>query len=273
MGPATSTSQVPVVILCGGQGTRLREATERIPKPMVDIGGRPILWHIMKIYGAHGVTRFLLCLGYKSDAIKNYLLRYRESNGDFTIRLNNGHEPVFHHDPADEPWEITCAETGLYTGTGARLRRVTQYLDSQTFMFTYGDGVGDVDITSLLAFHRDQGRIATVTAVHPQSRYGEMRVEGTVALEFNEKPSLPTGGVSGGFFVFEREILDYLNDDPDLFLEQEPLQKVARDGQLSVYRHDGYWMGMDTFRDYTELNQLWDQGLAPWLPASARPTS
>lgn len=256
---------IPVVILCGGQGTRLREATERLPKPMVDVGGRPILWHIMQIYGRCGFSRFLLCLGYKSEDIKSYFLRYREQSADFTIRLNNGHELVYHNQAGDERWQVTCAETGLYSGTGARLRRIASYIDNDTFMFTYGDGVADVDVSALLAFHRQMGRVATVTGVHPRSRYGEMHVEGDIVAEFNEKPTMAAGYVNGGFFVFQREILDYLGDDPELFLEQEPLQKVARDGQLAVFRHEGYWMGMDTFRDYQELNQLWDTGKAPWL--------
>lgn len=268
----TKIDDLPVVILCGGMGTRLREATESLPKPLVDIGSRPILWHIMKIYSAHGPSRFLLCLGYKSEAIKSYFLRYREHMADFTIRLNDEHQPRYHNGAGDEHWEVTCAETGLYSGTGARLRKIATYLDTDTFLFTYGDGVGNVDISRLVEFHREQGRVATVTAVHPPARYGEMSIEDATVTEFNEKPSSTSGYVSGGFFVFQRQILDYLSDEPGLMLEQEPLQKVARDGQLSVYRHDGYWMGMDTYRDYQELNRLWDSGSAPWLPAVSAPS-
>jgi glucose-1-phosphate cytidylyltransferase len=262
--PRTPKSEMPVVILCGGLGTRLNEETERVPKPLVDIGGRPILWHIMKIYGHHGLSRFVLCLGYKSWEIKEYFLRYREHLCDLTLRLSNDHQPLFHNDLGDENWEVTCAETGLLTATGARLWRVRNYVRTDTFMFTYGDGIGTVDLDSLLDFHYEQGRIGTVTGVHPTSRYGEMKVLGPRAIEFNEKPTLAEGFVSGGFFVFQKEFFDYFNDDPNLFLEAEPLQKLARDGELAVYPHEGFWMGMDTYRDYMELNALWQNGNAPW---------
>jgi glucose-1-phosphate cytidylyltransferase len=257
-------AEIPVVILCGGQGTRLREETERVPKPLVDIGGRPILWHIMKVYAHYGFARFILCLGYKSWEIKEYFLRYREHLTDFTIRLSDDHEPVFANNRGDENWEITCAETGLYSATGARIWRVQDLIRSGTFMLTYGDGLGDVDIDALLGFHYEHRRIGTVTGVHPSSRYGEMRVEGRHAVEFNEKPTRPEGFVSGGFFAFQREFFRYLSDDPNLFFEQEPLQKLARDGELSVFPHEGFWMGMDTYREYMELNQLWQAGEAPW---------
>ena len=253
-----------MVILAGGLGTRLREETERVPKPLVEIGDRPILWHIMKLYAHHGHQRFVVCVGYKSWMIKQYFLRYREFLADFTVRLSDDHEPVFLNSAGDEDWEVTCAETGLTTATGARLWRVRDYIDADTFLFTYGDGIGRVDIDRLVEFHRREGRIGTVTGVHPTSRYGEMRVDGTQAVEFNEKPTIAEGFVSGGFFVFQREFFDYLSDDPDLFLEKEPLRKLARDGQLSVYPHEGFWMGMDTYRDFTELNALWDSGRAPW---------
>ncbi len=253
-----------MVILAGGMGTRLREETERVPKPLVRIGEQPILWHIMKVYGHHGLSRFLLCLGYKSWLIKEYFLRYREHLADFTLTLTDDHEPVFHNQLGNERWEVTCAETGLTTGTGARLARVRDYVDTDTFLFTYGDGLGRVDISGLLDFHYEQGLIGTVTGVHPTSRYGEMRVDGRAVSEFNEKPTHPEGFVSGGFFVFQREFFDYLTDDPHLFLEAEPLQKLARDGQLAVWPHEGFWMGMDTYRDFSELNQLWESGSAPW---------
>jgi glucose-1-phosphate cytidylyltransferase len=256
--------EIPVVILCGGLGTRLREETERLPKPLVDIGGKPILWHIMKVYGHYGFRRFILCLGYKGWDIKEYFLRYREHLCDMTIRMSDDHRPVFHNSVGDENWEVTCAETGLLTATGARLWRVRQYIDTDTFMFTYGDGIGGVDLDRLLKLHFERGRIGTVTAVHPTSRYGEMHVEGNLVAEFNEKPTLPEGFVSGGFFVFQREFLRYLNDDPDLFFEHDPLQKLARDGELAAYPHEGFWMGMDTYREYTELNRLWEEGVAPW---------
>jgi len=253
-----------VVILCGGQGTRLREETEYRPKPMVEIGRNPILWHIMKIYGMHGVNRFILCLGYKGWVIKQFFLRYNELESDFTLHMD-GSRPLELHDRAgQEPWRVTCAETGEDAATGARLWRVRKYVDSPTFLFTYGDAVGNVDIDALLDFHWREGRIATVTGVHPTSRYGEIRVDGGRALEFNEKPTVAEGVVSGGFFVFQREVFDYLNDDPGLFLELAPLQNLARDGQLSVYLHEGAWYPMDTYRDYLLLNDIWKRGDAPW---------
>ena len=255
---------VPVVILCGGQGTRLREETEYRPKPMVEIGPQPILWHIMKIYGVHGLGRFVLCLGYKGWEIKQYFLRYREMHCDFTLAMDGSRPPEIHNRDGYEPWQVTCAETGAETATGARLWRVRRYLDAPTFCLTYGDAVGNVDIGKLLEFHWDQGRIATVTGVHPTSRYGEMRVAGPKVMEFDEKPTLAEGVVSGGFFVFQREVFDYLDEDPNLFLEQKPLQRLARDGQLSVYLHEGFWHPMDTYRDYLHLNDLWKRGETPW---------
>lgn len=263
-----SPADIPVVILCGGMGTRLREASEKLPKPLVDIGGRPILWHIMKTYSEHGFRRFVLALGYKSDLIKQYFLDYRHLTSDFTLHLGgdgSGAEPVFHGTAAKEDWEITFVETGLTTATAARIRRVAQHLDADRFALTYGDGIGDVDITGALRHHVEQGLLGTLTGVHPSSRYGEMRVEGDTVVEFNEKPTLADGWVNGGFFVFEREFVDkYLDDDPAVMLESAPLQQLARDRQLSVYEHEGFWMGMDTFRDWTELNGLWDAGRAPW---------
>jgi glucose-1-phosphate cytidylyltransferase len=264
MPKVTSPAEIPVVILCGGMGTRLREVTENIPKPLVDIGGQPILWHIMKLYSHFGFRRFVLCLGYKGWDIKEYFLRYREHRSDFTIRLADEHEIVFHDNRGDEDWSITFAETGLMSGTGARLRRARHYIDTDTFMFTYGDGIGAVAIDDLYAFHLAQGRIGTVTGVRPTSRYGELRASAGQVLEFNEKPKQGEVLVSGGFFVLQRPFLDYLNDEPGLLFEQEPMQTLARDGQLSVFEHDRFWMGMDTLREYTALNELWDSGAAPW---------
>ena len=264
MSQRTPKSELPVVILCGGQGTRLREETEIKPKPMVEIGGKPILWHIMKIYGQYGLENFTLCLGYKGWVIKQYFLRYHEMLRDFTISMDSPEAPEWHNRPDKETWKITCAETGELTGTGGRLWRVQKYIDAQTFCFTYGDAVGTIDIDKLLEFHWDQGRIATVTGVHPTSRYGEMKVDNGKAIEFNEKPTVAEGVVSGGFFVFEREVFDYLNDAPDLFLEIDPLQSLARDGQLSVYLHEDFWEPMDTYRDWMHLNELWNTGSPPW---------
>jgi glucose-1-phosphate cytidylyltransferase len=257
-------SDIPVVILCGGLGTRLREETERLPKPLIDIGTNPILWHIMKVYGHYGFQRFILCLGYKGWLIKEYFLSYRAHLSDFTICLSDDHLPLFHNKIGDEHWEVTCLETGLMSGTGARLRRVRDFIDADTFMFTYGDGLGAVDLSDLLSFHLEQGRIGTVTGVHPTSRYGELRVEGTQVREFDEKPTKAEGHVSGGFFVFQREFLDYLDDDPGLLVEQQPLRQLAREGQLSIYRHEGFWMGMDTYRELDELNRLWAGPNPPW---------
>lgn len=261
----TPLSEIPVVILCGGMGTRLREASEKLPKPLVDIGGQPILWHIMKTYSHYGFRRFVLCLGYKSTQIKRYFLDYREHVNDFTLELANAGGPSFHESQAVQDWEITFVDTGLLTGTGARIRRVAEHLDQDEFMLTYGDGIGDVDLPGLVEAHRESGRMATVTGVHPASRYGEMRVSGDEVMEFNEKPTLAAGWVSGGFFMMNRLFVDkYLDDDPDLLLEKAPLQRVARDGELTVFPHEGFWMGMDTFRDWTDLNQRWDAGDAPW---------
>jgi glucose-1-phosphate cytidylyltransferase len=264
MSARTPKGEMPVVILCGGQGTRLREETNYRPKPMVEIGEKPILWHIMKIYGHHGLERFILCLGYLGWEIKQYFLRYKEFLRDFTLSMNGQEPPLFHNRQGDENWRVTLAETGADTGTGGRLWRVRRYIDTRTFLFTYGDAVGEVDIDALVEYHFRMGRIATVTGVHPTSRYGEMKVQGGVAVEFNEKPTVAEGVVSGGFFVFEREVFDYLNDDPHLFLELEPLQKLARDGQLSVYLHEGFWHPMDTYRDYLALNRMWAAGETPW---------
>lgn len=262
--PRVPLADMPVVILCGGQGTRLREETEYRPKPMVEIGGQPILWHILKLYGHHGLEQFLLCLGYKGWVIKQYFLRLHELMRDFTVRLDRQEAPVFHNRAGEEPWSVTCAETGEETATGARLWRVRDYVKTPTFLFTYGDAVGDVDIAALVDFHHREGRIATVTGVRPTSRYGEIKVEGEKALEFDEKPTVAEGVVSGGFFVFQREVFEYLDDDPQLFLEQRPLQRLARDGQLSVYQHQGFWHPMDTYRDYLHLNEIWRRGAPPW---------
>ena len=256
----------PVVILCGGQGTRIREVSERLPKGMVDIGGRPFLWHIMKLYSHYGYRRFILCLGYKGWEIKQFFLDYRAHLADFTLSLSDGdHEPQFGGGQGDENWEITFAETGLEAGTGARLRRIRDYIDTPSFHMTYGDGVSAVDIEALATLHESAGRVGTVTGVHPTSKFGEMRVDGDVVAEFNEKPTQVTGWVSGGYFVFDRSFLDdYLDDAEDLFLEAEPLQKLARDQQLTVNRHEGFWAAMDTYKDYQVLNEQWARGDAPW---------
>jgi glucose-1-phosphate cytidylyltransferase len=257
-------SRIPVVILCGGMGTRLREASEMLPKPLVDIGGRPILWHVMKTYRNAGFRRFILALGYKSDMIKRYFLDYREAASDFTLTPESI-DPQYHGTRSMQDWEVTFVETGLKTATAGRIRRVARYLDEDHFMLTYGDGIGNVDLHQVVSTHVSTGRVGTVTAVHPASRYGEMHVSDGQVVEFNEKPTLATGWVNGGFFMFRRDFVDkYIDEDPDMMLEYRPLQQLARDGELSLYGHEGFWMGMDTYRDWMELNGLWDSGNAAW---------
>ncbi|HMD84368.1 MAG TPA: glucose-1-phosphate cytidylyltransferase [Terriglobia bacterium] len=252
-----------VVILCGGMGTRLREETEFRPKPLVEIGGKPILWHIMKIYSHYGFKEFVLCLGYKGHLIKEYFLDYRVMQSDFTLRLDSPEHPHFHHrsDPID--WTITFAETGADAMTGARVKRVEKYIQEDSFLLTYGDGLADIDVGKLLEFHRGHGRIATVTGVRSNSRYGELSVlEGRVK-RFSEKPQVEEGFISGGFFVFQRRLFDYLSDDDGCVLELAPLETLAQEGQLMSYLHPGYWRCMDTYRDFITLNDAWRQG-APW---------
>ena len=242
----------PVVILCGGQGTRIREVSERLPKAMVDIGGRPILWHIMKLYSHYGYRRFILCLGYKGWEIKQFFLDYRSHMSDFTLSLSEGdHQPWFRNGVADENWEITFAETGLEAGTGARLRRIRDYIDTPQFMMTYGDGVSAVDIGNLAKVHADGGRIGTVTGVHPTSKFGEMHVDGNVVAEFNEKPTQVSGWVSGGYFVFERSFLDdYLDDERGpvprggAAAAAGPRQAAHREQARGLLGRDGHLQGL-----------------------------
>jgi glucose-1-phosphate cytidylyltransferase len=254
-------ADVPVVILCGGQGTRIREASERLPKPMIEIGERPMLWHILKSYHHHGHRRFVLCLGYKAWSIKQFFLNYREQTTDLTLFPDGSVDT--HNGPNGDDWTITLAETGLDSETGRRLALVRRYLDTEHFMLTYGDGVADVDITGLLQHHVESGRIGTVTAVHPTSRFGELDLDGERVLSFAEKPEIQSGVVNGGYFVFRREFLDYVHEDSAM-LERDALQKLTGDGELGIYRHRGFWRGMDTYREYLELNELWSTGDAPW---------
>jgi glucose-1-phosphate cytidylyltransferase len=252
-----------VVILCGGLGTRLREETEFRPKPMVEIGGRPILWHIMKIYAHSGFREFVLCLGYRGNMIKEYFLNYEAMNNDFTICL--GHESQIHYNGlhTEQGFEVTLADTGLNSMTGGRLKRVHKYLRNETFMLTYGDGLADIDIRHLLAFHREHGKIATVTTVAPTSRFGMVEMSGSgQVLQFVEKPQTEAFA-SAGFFIFEPRILDYLDGD-DCILERVPLQRLAADGELMAYEHKGFFYAMDTYREYELLNELWSKGQAPW---------
>lgn len=252
-----------VVILCGGQGTRLREETEFKPKPMVEIGGRPILWHIMKHYAHHGFREFVLCLGYRGHVIKEFFLNYETHLNDLTVRLGSG-KSVELHAHGDDDWTVTMVETGATAQTGARIRRARSYLPEGPFCLTYGDGVSDVDLRRLVEFHRSHGKIGTVTGVRPSSRFGELTIEGSQVTAFREKPTTE-GLISGGFFVFEREFVErYLGEEDDLTLEREPLQRLAGDGQLMVRPHDGFWQPMDTHRDWKLLEDLWSRGEAPW---------
>ena len=253
-----------VVILCGGQGTRLREETEYRPKPLVEVGGRPILWHIMKLYAYYGLHEFVLCLGYRGNMIKEYFLSYEAMNNDFTICLGEKNHIVYHGAHLEQDYRVTLADTGLESMTGARVKRVQRYLGDDTFMVTYGDGISDLNIPALLNFHHAHGRLATVTTVRPMSRFGvlELNSDGQV-VNFAEKPQLD-GWASAGFFVFNRRVLDYLSEDVDCILEREPLERLAADEQLLAYRHQGFFYAMDTYREYLYLNELWNSGAAPW---------
>jgi glucose-1-phosphate cytidylyltransferase len=255
-------ARIPVVILCGGMGMRLTGETEFKPKPMVKIGPHPILWHLMKIYSAHGCRRFILCLGYKMEVLKEWVLNYRVMENDFTMHLGPEGRYELHGTSDGEAWEITCADTGLETRTGGRIHRIQRYVDTEHFFATYGDGLADIDIGALYAFHLQEGRIGTVTGVTPDSRFGVIESQSGRAVDrFREKPQLDAA-VSGGFFVFRRDIFARL--DPDCVLEQEPLAGLAADGQLSLYRHRGFWKSMDTYRDFVEYNDLWSRGETPW---------
>jgi glucose-1-phosphate cytidylyltransferase len=252
---------IPVVILCGGIGTRLREETEFKPKPMVEIGGRPVLWHIMKIYAHYGFRRFILCLGYKGSVIKNYFITYEAMSNDLTVHLGQQNKLTYQSDHTEQNFEVTLADTGLRTMTGGRVKRIERFIDTDTFMVTYGDGLADLNIAELVNFHRSHGKLATLTASRPPSRYGilDMADDGQI-LRFREK--VQADWINGGFFVFNRRVFDYL--DQECMLEQEPLERLSADGQLMAFRHEGFWIGMDTYREYEMLNQIWDSGNVPW---------
>jgi glucose-1-phosphate cytidylyltransferase len=245
-------------------GTRLREETEYRPKPMIEVGGRPILWHIMKSYAAHGFTDFVICLGYKGERIKEYFLNYEAMNNDFTIELGKPGTLRHHAAHGEAGWRVTLADTGLHTQTGARVKRAARYITGARFMLTYGDGVSDVDIGALVDYHDRCGAVATVTGVRPSSRFGELLTEGERVVQFSEKPQTHEGWINGGFFVFERRFLEYLDDDDGCVLEREPLERLARERQLAVFQHRGFWQCMDTYRDYQLLNDLWTAGEAAW---------
>jgi glucose-1-phosphate cytidylyltransferase len=257
-----SLAEVPVVILCGGMGMRLAGETEFKPKPMVKVGPHPMLWHIMKIYSAYGCRRFILCLGYKMEVIKEWVLNYRVMDDDFTMHLGAEAHCEVHGATPREDWHITCADTGQDTMTGGRVARVAKYVQSEHFFVTYGDGLADIDIRDLYDFHRREGRIGTVTGVNPDSRFGVIEsASGRQVDRFREKPRLDSF-VSGGFFVFRRDFFAYLDDH--CVLEGGPLSKLASDGQLSLYRHQGFWKSMDTYRDFVEYNDMWTRGETPW---------
>lgn len=253
-----------VVILCGGKGTRLSEETVVRPKPMVEIGGKPMLWHIMKYYASFGMNEFVLALGYKADYIKDYFYHYRLTSADFTITLDPNVDPVIHGTGDPDPWSITCVDTGENTLKGGRVKRLEEHLDGDVFLLTYGDGVANVDLGRLLEFHRSHGALGTVTGVRPPSRFGEMVLDGDAVVSFEEKPQLAQGVINGGFFVFDRAFLDYLTPDEDCDLEFGALQKLAADGQLKVFRHDGFWQCMDNVRERDYLESLYESGGAPW---------
>jgi glucose-1-phosphate cytidylyltransferase len=253
-----------VVILCGGKGTRLREETEYRPKPMLPIGNRPILWHIMKIYAAYGHTEFILCLGYRGEMIKDWFRNYNWMVSDVTVRIGEP-EPTFHTKPQELGWKVTLAETGEETMTGGRIQRIKQHLGSdETFLLTYGDGVANVAIDRLIQQHKASGRALTVTGVRPPGRFGELETAGGVVTRFLEKPQTSGGLINGGFFVAQRSIFDYLNDDPELVFEQAPLNTLAREAKLGCYIHEGFWQPMDTYQEFLYLNRIWNEGRAPW---------
>ncbi|MBL8918788.1 MAG: glucose-1-phosphate cytidylyltransferase [Myxococcaceae bacterium] len=250
-----------VVILAGGMGTRLSEETDVTPKPMVEIGGRPILWHIMNIYGAHGFREFVLALGYKQEVIKQYFLNFRTLSSDISLDLETDQISVRQN--RVPPWKIHLVDTGLTTQTGGRAKRLKEWIGNETFMLTYGDGVANVDISALVAFHKSHGKLATVTAVRPAARFGEMKVKDGQVLEFREKPQTESGWINGGFFVLEPRVLDFIDGDATPF-ELDPMTRLVAAGELMTFEHRGFWQPMDTLRDKRTLESLWNGGHAPW---------
>jgi len=254
------------VILCGGRGTRLKEETEFRPKPLLPIGNRPILWHIMRHFARHGHEDFVLCLGYKGELIKEFFRNYRWHTSDLTLRLGAPEKVVLHRKEKPENWAVTLCDTGLETLTAGRVRAVREHLSrKEPFFLTYGDGVGNIDLAALLRFHRKRRAVCTLTAVHPPGRFGEIGLDAEGRVHsFNEKPQTETGFINGGFMVCEPEFLDYLPEDPQAMLEEAPMRRLAAEGKLAAYRHEGFWQPMDTHQEYTLLNRLWASGQAPW---------
>lgn len=250
-----------VILLAGGRGTRLAEETGSRPKPMVEIGGRPILWHLMQIYAAQDVNEFVVACGYKGEQIKEYFRNVLDLSSDFTIDLSTGH--VETRNASTPNWKVSVVDTGLDTMTGGRIKRLQSWIGNTTFMATYGDGLGDIDIRALLTCHRAHGRLATVTAVRPPARFGGLVLENGQVREFSEKSQGDVGWINGGYFVFEPGVFDYLEGD-DTILEREPLERLASEGQLMAYQHDGFWQPMDTLREKEQLEALWESGNAPW---------
>ncbi len=249
------------VILAGGYGTRISEETQTIPKPLVEIGGRPILWHIMKTYSHYGINDFIICCGYKGYKIKEYFTNYFSHNSDITVDLKNNHVDV-HQNPS-EPWKVTLVDTGLDTMTGGRLKRVEKYVGNETFCFTYGDGVSDVNFSELIEFHQKNKKSATVTAVQPPERYGTLKIKNDVVETFNEKPVDNGNWINGGFFVLEPSVFDYIKDDSTIW-ERAPLEELSQNKLLCAYKHNGFWNSVDTLRDKNYLEELWVNENAPW---------
>ncbi len=250
-----------VAILAGGFGTRLAEETEIKPKPMVEIGGRPILWHIMKIYAYYGFKDFVIALGYRGEIIKKYMVEYRSMCGNLTVNLKNGE--CKYHEENELDWTVELIDTGLHSLTGGRIKRLAPYLNNETFMLTWGDGVSDINLHKLLAFHRSHGKLATLTAVRPQARYGHLELNGDVVAEFSDKPQTGEGWINGAFFVLEPGVFDYIDGD-DTQWEKKPLENLAKDGQLMAYRHESFWQCMDTLREKYILEKYWNSEKAPW---------
>ncbi len=255
----------PVIILCGGKGTRILEDNTMHPKPMLEVGGKPILWHIMKIYSFYGFNKFILPLGHKGEYVKNYFCNYGTMDSNNTVIINSTNTSRIRSEADKDKWEITFVDTGVNTLKGGRIKRVEPYIDTDYFHLTYGDGVANIDLLKLEEFHKQHDVIGTVTAVRPPSRFGELCIDGDKAIHFEEKPQLGTGFINGGFFIFNRSFLDYLTADEDCDLEFGALQRIARDGKLYVHKHTGFWQCMDTARDRAYLNKLWQENLpSPW---------
>jgi glucose-1-phosphate cytidylyltransferase len=251
------------VLLAGGLGTRMREETEFRPKPMVEVGGKPVLWHLMKFFSAYSIHDFVICAGYKGEQIKEYFLNYAALNNDFTITLGKSSDIVFHGDHLESDWHVTVADTGPTALTAGRVEQIERFVEGERFMVTYGDGLTDLNVTKLLAFHAEHGRKATISTVRPLSRFGLVEVEDTLVTRFREKPQMDDW-VSAGFFVFEPSVFDYLRNGDQMMLEHEPLAKLGAEGELAAYRHDGFWQPMDTYRESVLLNEMWERGNAPW---------